>query len=889
VKGIKNRLKLLVTIFLSTCAGSGYGQRYDTIINSGWKFIKADDAVFANPEFNDQDWQEISLPHCWNAKDALETNDYYRGPGWYRKILRYPIKTGKRYFLHFEGAFEIADVYVNGVKAGHHIGGYTGFTYDITSWLKTGDHNEIAVRVDNSKTFRDTVPPYSADFTMWGGLYRDVRLIETNEIHFRMDDSGSKGIFFDTPEVNEQSATMVIRGNIKNDLISDKELNVSVSLKDSAGNNVHQLSSPVKVTGGKSGSFEIQTKIKFPHLWSPEDPYLYHVSICLKEKGSGEILDRLSDHLGFRWFSADTRHGFMLNGKPLKLKGVCRHQDFPGIGNAMSDDMQRRDAQLIKEMGANFVRIAHYPQDQSFLDACDREGILAWEEIPIVNYVPDNSVFAQNCKNNLEEMIRQNYNHPSIVMWGYMNEGLMDASKERDKIKQQEIAERTVILAKELEKMIKKEDPRRLTTMAWNDSQIYNQCGMGDIPEIIGWNMYNGWYGNKISDFGVRIDEEHGKYPDRPLFISEYGAGSDKRLHSLQPEQFDFSMEYQQLFHESYFPQILKRKYIIGSTIWNLIDFGSAFRQESMPHMNNKGLLYSNREPKDIYFYYKSMLRSNPVIHIASRDWNERKGIPAGEGEQYVRQPVKIYSNLSGVELIANGKSLGIQHPVNCNTAFEVPFVAGNNILIAKSAVPDSPATDVMTVNFQMQPYDLRTEGDKTEIGVNAGSNCFYTDPDSHFIYEPDQPYQRQGSWGYEKGTAFRSRPTRIGIQSDIQGTTQTPLYQSMREGTCAYRFDVPQGDYEITLMFADPDRLRDTTGNNRKNGQKQFTQRVFNVEINGLSVLHNFDPGMEYAPLTAVEKVVRVNVKESEALKISFIPEQGEPIISALKVRRVY
>ncbi len=880
------KLTFLIVIALSCLSGSLYAQRFVTTLNEAWKFNKSDDARYAKPEFNDSKWETVTIPHCWNAEDALQTSNYYRGPGWYRKNLNLSPSPDKRYLLHFEGASIVTDIFVNGEKAGSHEGGYTAFSFDITPFLRTGT-NEIAIRVNNAS--RNDIPPYSGDFTFWGGLYRDVYLVETNPVHFRTDNNGSKGIFFETPSVSEKTAHLIVRGELTNDLSSAEKLRVVASLQDATGKEVGSFSSPLKVSGKTTAAFNLKTDLTAPHLWSPADPYLYHMVVRIVEPSSGKVLDELTDHLGIRWFSADTQNGFMLNGKPLKLLGVCRHQDYVGLGSALTNDMHRRDARLIKEMGANFIRIAHYPQDPAFLDACDEEGILAWEEIPIVNYVPDNKGFADNSKKNLTEMIRQHYNHPAVVMWGYMNEVLLQSDfNEKEKPVKEKTAQRTVALAKELEHIVRTEDPGRLSTIAWHNSQIYNQSGMGDVPNIIGWNMYSGGPANGFIDFGRQMDNDHNKYPNRPEFISEYGIGADKRVHTLHPSGYDYSCEYQQLFHESYMPQILARKFIIGSTVWNFIDFGSGFRQESTSHMNNKGLVYMNREPKDTYYYYKALLRTDPVIHIASRDWNERKGIAANDGDRFVSQPIKVYSNLSQVELFLNGKSLGIQRPSNRNTVYQVPFVNGDNVLEAKSAVADSLALDAMTVHFAVQPYDLRKAGKDIEIGINAGSNCFYNDSYSHLIYEPDQPY-REGSWGYIDDTTKSQESHEVRIYSEIKATTQGPLFQTMREGVKTYKFDVPDGDYEVTLSFAVPVSHENAIVNNVwGNTSRVFSDRVFNVSVNDQTILQNLDLAGEDGSLTAVEKTFIVKATHGTGVAVNFSSVKGKTIVNALKIRRV-
>ena len=335
-------------------------------------------------------------------------------------------------------------------------------------------------------------------------------------------------------------------------------------------------------------------------------------------------------------------------------------------------------------MGANFIRISHYPQDDALLEMCDKLGMLAWEEIPIIDIVPDTPGYGDNCERNLREMIRQHYNHPSIITWGYMNEILLVTQRKyKTEAELKPVLERTLALANRLERVLKEEDSTRISTMAFHGSNSYNETGLSKITDIVGWNLYQGWYGGDLTGFEKFLAQQHQNHPTHPMIVSEYGAGSDKRLHSLHPRAFDFSIEYQQKYLEHYLPVLEDTPYICGGTHWNFIDFSSALRDESMPRINNKGLVYADRTPKDVYHYYQAAWRKDiPVLHIASRDWTDRAGVQQGNAPVYL--PVKIYTNLSEVELFIDGISLGKQKTENYTGTFEVPFSNRNPFLFAQ-------------------------------------------------------------------------------------------------------------------------------------------------------------------------------------------------------------
>ncbi|MBF4473031.1 glycoside hydrolase family 2 TIM barrel-domain containing protein [Flavobacterium sp. HJJ] len=855
--------KIIFIMFLFSIAIAANAQQKIETINEFWRFERSDINLASDPSFNDTDWKVVNLPHTWNADDALKTNNYYQGIGWYRKKLIATILENKKYCIFFEGALQDIHLFVNGKEVGRHQGGYSAFRFDITSYLNKGNKavNQIAVKVDN--TLNPSIAPaaFSADFNFWGGIYRDVYLEEYNQVHFRSDNYGSNGVFIETPEVSNDAARVKIRGEVKNEGLKVLSVKIKNAIVDADGKTVNETTIKLKTEPGKNISFTaLSDIIKAPQLWSPDSPYLYRVTTQVINEKTGEVLDEVGNPLGFRWFSADTKNGFMLNGKPLKLIGACRHQDYKGLGNALSNDLNRYDIKLIKDMGANYIRISHYPQDPSVLEACDKLGLIAWEEIPIVNAITPTKEFFENCRINLTEMIRQHYNHPCVVFWGYSNEVLIGGYSD-------ELGE----LHKELEAICHKEDANRLTVLAFHASPVYNKKGLGDLPNVVGWNRYEGWYRATLADFGKFLDDENAKYPNRPLIISEYGSGSDTRLHSLSPESYDFSMEYQQLFHSSYLKQILERPFVIGSSVWNFIDFGVSKRGESMPGINNKGLVQYDRQPKDIYYFMQAALTKKPVLYIASRNWADRIGTTAAPNENFVKQQVKVFSNLPEVELFVNGKSVGKQKIIDFTAIYDVPFEDGVNLL----EVISGTHKDAFEVNFKVLPSDLRTSKDKDlVVAVNAGSKCFFTDPDNRVIYQPDQVY-REGSWGLiglDLNSTVRSN---LNVPQTIKATNIAPLFQTARLGMKAYKFDVPDGRYEIDLQFCELE-------------QYEAGKRIFDININGKEIAKSFDLFEHSSMLTALIKTYSVEVKDGKGVRIDFIPVVGQAIISGIKLTRL-
>lgn len=849
----KRCLLAIVVMFVVT---SLQAQREMKTINDNWEFRKS----------IDESWESVNLPHTFNI-DAYQQRNYYQGKGFYRRTLVLPeIVAERRYYMKIDAASKAANIRVNGKEVGSHVGGYTACIVDITEYIRK--ENLIEITVDNG---RKDITPISADFTFWGGIYRDVWLISTPKQHFNMSNMGSDGIFISTPVVNEKRGVLKVKCEVTNDSHESSILEVRSAIYSPQGKLLQTIKQKQKLKSGETYIFENTSgAIESPDLWSPETPSLYLVKTILVDPKSGKLLDEKNHKVGFRWFTFDGSKGFFLNGKSYKLRGLNRHQDQAPAGVALDDEAHRRDIFLMKELGCNFIRISHFPQDDAILEMCDELGLLAWEEIPIINIVPNTPGYDDNCEYNLREMIRQHYNHSSVITWGYMNEILLTAPS-IGKPEWLACKERTVNLAQRLEAVLKEEDPGRASVMAFNMTNLYNEIGL-NLVDVVGWNLYHGWYVDKLKDFNAWCEDQHRRYPDQPMIISEWGAGSDKRLHSTQGRAFDFSIEYQQTYIEHYLPFIENTEWISGCAYWNFIDFNVAARQESMPRVNNKGLAYNNRIWKDVAYYFKAMWRKDiPVIRIASRDWEMRTG------EINKPQSIKIYSNMPEVELFINGQSIGCQKIANCHTVFNVILPEGISVLMAQGIKNGKTVQDAMTIQFKSLPNIA--EGD--ELAINVGSNCYFTSDISNLTWLPDQPYTA-GGWGYIGGKAHSTT-------SEIYNTLDGPIYQTWREGNWSYKIDAPIGEYEIELLIADVTKPAAQLANllNKNKEEKHSGETRFHISICGKQVETNFSPidGGKHRTAFKRRYIIR---NEHDHIVISAGAVKGEPFLAGIKVRKL-
>lgn len=855
-------MKRILMIAAGLCLGftlTVSAQRAVRSLNDGWSFRYPDR----------EEWTSVAIPHTYNS-DAYQTKNYYKGVGEYLLNLKMPeIDRSRRYFLKFDAANKASELSVNGAPTMTHAGGYSSFCYDVTHLVRKGE-NEIRILVDNSCK---NVAPQSADFTFWGGLYRDVWLISTELQHFDLCDNASSGVYVSPMDVSREKASLKVNSRLVNDDREAADIKLLVSLRDASGNQVACETKNVRLSAAGTTVVEsFLPEIENPDLWTPETPTLYSLSVSLVDARSGRKLDKAEVPVGFRWFSFDGPEGFKLNGKPYKLRGINRHQDLAPLGVALDDETHRRDMRLLKDLGCNFVRLAHYQQDDAVLDECDRIGLIVWEEIPVVNMVPDEEGFGDNCEKNLVEMIRQHYNHPSVMMWGYMNEILLRAPS-GDSPEWPGAESRILSLAGRLERKLKEEDPSRASVMAFHGSDRYNKIGLA-ITDVQGWNLYQGWYGGDLSGFERFLEEQHTRYPERSLIVSEWGAGSDARLHSTKPVPFDFSIEYQQKYIEHYLPYMEKSDYISGGAYWNFIDFNVAERQESMPRVNNKGLFYNNRQPKDVAYYFKSMWRHDiPVVHIAVRD---RKTVVCGDDSMVC---IKVYSNCPTVELSVNGVPQGSRPTSNCHALFEVMLPQGVSTLSAHGKLGEKICGDVATITRERLPDIARGE----TLAINVGSDCDFTSSVNVQTWLADRRYE-EGKWGYVNGK-------RRSTTSEIFNTYDTPLYQTMLEGVTDYRIDAPAGRYEVELLVTDINKSGDNSpyllGRGSDDTSKESNLVRMTVEICGKVVDRDFAPSESGGFQHGVRrKYIVDNPDESISIRLTSI--SGMTLLSGLSVRKI-
>lgn len=894
-------------LFLASCFNvlaqtkSGNKEIRQTInLNQNWSFAKDPSKQQTAANLTALKWATVQVPHTWNAFDVMDDEPgYYRGIGWYKKKLSLkPEWKNKKISLYFEGANQETAIYLNGKKIGNHIGGYTAFTVPLEN-LKFNGTDEIAVKVDNS--YNENIVPLTADFTFFGGLYRSVSLVVTDPIYFNDNQYAAKGVFVHTENVSANNADVIINGNFSNQTAVQKKLTVVSALFDAQGKKIAETKTAVNVNAHELTSFTLPAiSVKNPNLWSPENPYLYRAVTSLIDHQNGKIVDEVSTNVGCRFFSFDANQGFSLNGKPYKLIGASRHQDFAGMGNAVPASLQVKDVELLKGMGGNFLRVAHYPQDQAILDACDRLGILTSVEIPIVNEITESEAFTNNCKNMQLEMIKQNYNHPSIIIWAYMNEVLLRMRFNNDQARKQQYLNNIANLAQQLEDLTRATDPSRYTMMSnHGDVNGYIKAGLVKIPMIVGWNLYQGWYGGKSEDFGPNLDKIHLQIPDKPMIITEYGADVDPRIHAFAPIRFDKSLEYGMLYHQIYIKDILSRPFVAGAAAWNLFDFNSETRDETMPHINNKGLLTLDRQPKNTYFLYKANFQKQPFLKIGDGSWNIRSGVVASGAT--LAQMLQVISNTDSVTLYVNGKNMGTKAVSERLTNWEVPFKNGTNEIRATTLYKGNKIEDQTTINFVLQPdMFAQTAVPFKAINICLGSQRQFIDPQKKEIWLPSQIY-KAGSWGSIGGEPFKIKNSgrqAYGSDKNIRGTFNDPVYQTQLVGLEGYQLDVPKGKYEITLHFAElmgngiqsvlPYNLDSLIEVSKSANKEVPEQRIFDVYLNDKQIIKNLNLAATYGVANSVQKKFDCVVTDDKGIRLLFKSIKGKAVLNALQVKRM-
>ena len=624
--------------------------------------------------------QQVNIPHTWNNIDGQDGgNDYLRTAAIYEKTLPMPSfdPATQQVYLDFAGVNSQAEVTFNGQKLCYHEGGYSTFRVEITQLLQA--ENTLCVRVENEKNNR--VYPQKADFTFYGGIYRDVNLLIVSKQHFDVDYFGTPGLRITPKPVDGYQNGQVQVKSWHN----APEGQVQVSILDADG---------LEIARGMGD--DVTLKLEKVHLWNGlEDPYLYTARLQLVV--DGQVKDEISSTFGVRDFSADPQKGFFLNGKPYPLRGVCRHQDRKGLGNAITREMHDEDMDLIREIGANTIRLAHYQHDQYFYDLCDKYGMIVWAEIPYISeHMPNGRA---NTISQMQELIVQNYNHPSIVTWGISNEITISTKNTRDMLDNHHV----------LNDLCHKMDPTRLTTLA-----CYAVCGpfnkVAHISDIVSWNLYLGWYVPGLFLNDLWVDFFHKVYPKRCLGYSEYGAEGMPNLHSARPRRGDHTEEYQALYHEYLLKFIEKRPWMWATHVWNMFDFAADARnQGGEPGMNHKGLVtFDRKTKKDSFYLYKSHWNPEPMVHICSKRFVDRTDAVT---------VVKVYSNQPEVKLYCNDTLLETkradQDHVFC---FEVPLSGETKIRAVAGQWEDTAV--FRRVSKPNPSYKLRKTKNKSQNWV---------------------------------------------------------------------------------------------------------------------------------------------------------------------------
>lgn len=654
-------------------------------INNDWLFSKDD--INKNPK-----WDNVELPHTWNNIDGQDGgNDYYRNVCHYKKVLEVK-QIDQAMFIEFEGVNNVAEVYFNNTYLGRHEGGYALFRFEITNFVELGN-NEIIVSVDNQHN--EDIYPLMADFTFYGGIYRNVNLIMANNTRFSLLNDGGEGVNIWQDNISAEKAEFTIVSNFDH-LIKNKNYTLKTFVLNELDEVV--LSSDDEIDNSKSNS-KISLSLKNPRLWNGlKDPYLYNIIVELHEN------DVLIDHrvipTGFRSIEINDE-GFFLNGVKTKLNGVSRHQDRQNYGNAITKEMHDEDLAIIKEIGANAIRLAHYQQDKYFYELADKQGYLIWAEIPYITRSSKTDKEGLNAKLQLEELISQNFNHPSIVMWGIQNE--ITAFGKEDNIE---------IIVNELNSLAKRLDPTRPTVQAQLSRQPIKDS-INTVTDLLGYNLYFGWYVGSVEDLDPWLKQYEENKIKPILSISEYGVDSNIELHSEEPKMQDYSEEYQSYWHERAYSIMNKYDFIWGTFVWNMFDFGSDFREGGgIKGRNQKGLVTFDRTTrKDAFYYYKAKWSMEPFVHITSKRFVKR---------HLDEITIKVYSNQTAVEITHNGVKLNniIKDDVVFTT--KVKLAEGSNKIVVTSNKLFDEALFIKVNNEEPSYKFIKEEQAGNIFGINA-------------------------------------------------------------------------------------------------------------------------------------------------------------------------
>jgi len=879
--------------------------RPSVTLSSGWKFMFApgisDDDVI-KLDFSDKTWESVSVPHSWNALDGQSIQQSYkRGLGYYRLEFEKPASvSGRKYWLQFEAVSLVSDVWLNGRYLGKHKGGFSIFRYDATDALNASGPNVLVVKADNSEqapgSATDDVPPYSGDFMVQGGIYRDVKLFATDDIHIDTMDFGGAGVYATTKTANTDAAEISIKSQIS---ITNKIEPITVKALLTDNKNKIVATSLAQVNGAEAGLVKLEQALRVtaPHLWNGNaDPYLYILSVELVSK-DGRLLDRVSFPYGIRTIKVDPEQGFLLNGKSYPLHGVAMHQDFQDNGWGLTKKEKDLNYSLIREIGANAIRFSHYPHAQYDYETADRMGMVVYTEVPLVD-TPANNAEATQVSNGtvqcmlqqVEEMIKQNYNHPSVAFWGMANEiGFIHRfTPKLERASTEALFDRMRNLAHAL-------DPSRPTVQA----DVRAQPSYSQNEDVVALNRYYGWYDPDLSD--EKIFEDIKKYraerPNQPIGLSEYGFGSQITQHTDNPRAIvpanlvtvgrnanpDFMPEeYASYGHEEFYRRIRDKNWIYGTWIWNMFDFANLGRKEGDYltqglSLNNKGLVtFDRRIKKDAFFFYKAQWNSEPMIYITSRRYTDRS---------YPVTDVKVYSNAGRENLSLNHNGKDIGKPASCEQNAcvwkNVRLISGENKITVSGRFGYKQLSDSVVWSLQDFSGSIRINvGSISPLtgayGQRYGSDAFLT----------ESSYQTSFGVGNKKALSIEDAvkiasslpqftPTKSKAFVFNEPNPQEPmLFRTYREGAFAYDVPMANGKYMVKLSYFEP------------NAKATAGERKFDVVVNGAVVESGFDVFVA-AGDAATKAVVReypMQVTNGRVL-LEFKPIVGKAVLSAIEI----
>ena len=863
--------------------------RSSTELADGWMFSFGELGASAlTTQFTSEDWESVSVPHSWNRvgyymhdlTDHEHTVDNVNkdlGQGWYRLEFTSPATdSDERLWLEFDAASRTAEVWLNGTRLGEHRAPFTRFRFDVTDVVVPGGENLLVVKTDNSKPEPGSptadVLPIAGDFFVHGGIYRPVRLVVTNQIHVDMQDYGGPGVYAVSSIADDGSASVSVRSRVTNTSDTDGAVVLRTSLVDEDGVAIAEASSPGTLVAGETTEMVQLLEVADPMLWQGmKNPYLYTLQTEILSD-TGATLDKIDQDFGIREITIDPDKGFLLNREPIDLHGVAYHQDREGRGWAVTREDIESDIEIMEEIGANTIRLAHYPHGQPVHEMANEKGFILWDEIPLVTSwayeAKDeeiNAALAENARLQMKEMIRQNFNHPSVAVWGIANEVDFGVILPVFLGAPPSDLEDPMPLLLDLAALARAEDPSRPDTLA-NCCEARAGLPPGvelpvtaDAVNVNGANRYYGWYYGKPDDLGPHLDKLREIRPEQPLSVSEYGAGGGISIHTDDPyggpvasRGVDQPEEYMNLVHEENWADIAERDYLWASWVWNGFDFATTIRTEGDAiDINTKGLVsYDRRVKKDPFYLYKANWSDTPTVYVAGRRYVQRA---------YPVTDVRVYSNADATELQINGVSQGVRE--DCPNAIcvwdAVRLSAGTNDILVEGQFGST--TEVDEVEWQLAPEmedafhidsgTLVAADSETEI---IGSDAFYKGGEA-------------GSSDVEGGFGRPDKP------ADIADTLNRELATTYRQGDFSYELPLEDGDYTVTLVFMEPELAPG--------------ERIFSVLANGVPVLEGLDIANEAgASLTEIRKTIPVNVTGGK-LSLAFKPEAGDAIVSAVFV----